>query len=116
MKNIVQKWYLIYKQKKISNLSNRKDTVISKQDKGRDVGIMDRSNYTETCVSLLSSNQFAHIANDPIKSLKSKVQQTIQKIKSNLPEQKYKKLYPTGSCLGKVYRTCKITLIKWWYQ
>ena len=97
MKNIVQKWYLIYKLKKISNLSNRKDTVISKQDKGRDVGIMDRSNYTETCVSLLSSNQFAHIANDPIKSLKSKVQQTIQKIKSNLPEQKYNKLYPTDS-------------------
>ena len=36
-----------YKQKKItSNLSNGKDIVILKQDKGRGVVVMDRSNYT----------------------------------------------------------------------
>ena len=67
-----------YKQKKIiSNLSNRKDTVILKVDKGRGVVIMDRSNYTEKCMSLLSSNQFKHIPNDPTKSLETKVQGTI---------------------------------------
>ena len=58
-----------YKQKKIiSNLSNRKDIVILKVGKGRGVIIMDRSNYTEKCMSLLSSNQFKHMPNDPTKS------------------------------------------------
>ena len=67
-----------YKQKKIiSHLSNWKDIVILKQDKGRGVVIMDQSNYTEKCVSLLSSNQFKHILNDPTKSLELKVQRTI---------------------------------------
>ena len=63
-----QKSHLFYKQKKIiSNLSNRKDIVILKQGKDRGVVIMDRSNCTEKCMSLLSSNQFKHIANDPTK-------------------------------------------------
>ena len=76
-----------YKQKKIiSNLLNR----------------------TEKCMPLLSSNQFKHISNDPTKSLETKVQQTIQKIKSKLSEQEYKKLHPTGSCPGKFYGTAKI--------
>ena len=67
-----------YKQQKIiSNLSNRKDIVILKQDKGRGVVIMDQSNYTEKCVSLLPSNQIKHIPNDPTKSLESKVHLTI---------------------------------------
>ena len=59
-------------------------------------------------MSLLSSNQFKHIPNDPTKSLESKVQQTIRKIKSKLSEQEYKKLYPPGSCQGKFYGTAKI--------
>ena len=47
-----------YKENKIiSNLSNRKDKVTLKQDKGRAVVIMDRSNYTEKYMSLLWSNQ-----------------------------------------------------------
>ena len=70
-----------YKQKKtISNLSNRKDIVILKQDKGRGVVIIFRSNYTEKSMSLLSSDQFIHIPNDPTKSMESKVQQRLQKI------------------------------------
>ena len=50
------------KQKKIiSNLSNRKDIVILKQDKGRGIVIMDQIKYIEKCMSLLSSNQFVNI-------------------------------------------------------
>ena len=56
-----------YKQKKIiSNLSNRKDIVILKEDKGRGVVIMDQSNYIE------SSNHFKHLPNDPTKLLEKK--------------------------------------------
>ena len=50
------------KQKKIiSNLSNRKDIVILKQDNGRGIVIMDQIKYIEKCMSLLSSNQFVNI-------------------------------------------------------
>ena len=97
-----------HKQKKIiSNLSNSK-IVTLKQDKGRDVVIMDRSNCTEKCMSLLSSNQFVHIGNDPTKSLESKVKQTLWKIKLKLPEQEYKKLYLTEYCPGKFHGAAKI--------
>ena len=55
---------------------------------------MDQSNYTEKFMSLLSSNQFILIPNDPTKSLESKVQRTLRKIKLKLSEQESKKLYP----------------------
>ena len=98
-----------YKQRKIvSNLSNRKDIVILKQDKGRGVVIMNKKNYTDKCTSLLPSNQFAHIKNDPTKFLESKVQRTLRKIKSKLSEQYYKKLYSTKSCPSKLDGTAKI--------
>ena len=42
---------------------------------------MDQNKYTEKCMSLLSSNQFLHIAKDPTKSLESKVQWILRKIK-----------------------------------
>ena len=81
LRNICEKYCHVkvpYKHKNIiSNWSNRKDIVILKQDKGRGVVIMDQSNYTEKCVSLLSSNQIKHIPNDPTKSLESKVHLTI---------------------------------------
>ena len=96
------------KKKIISTLSNRKYIVILKQDKGKGVVIMDQNNYTAKYMSLLSSNQFLHIANDPTKSLESKVQWILRKIKSKLPEQVYKKLYIAGSYLGTFYGTDKI--------
>ena len=69
---------------------------------------MDQSNYTDKCMSLLRSNQFKHIPNDPTKSLESKIKWTIRKIKSKLSEQEYKKLYPTGFCQGKFHGIAKI--------
>ena len=98
-----------YKQKKIiSNVSNRKIIVILKQDKVRGVVITDQSNYSKKCMSLLSSNQFVHIANDPTKSLESKIQRTLQKIKSKLSKEEYKKLHPRGSCPCKFYGAAKV--------
>ena len=45
---------------------------------------------------------------DPTSKLESKVQRTLLKIKSKLPESIYKKLYPTGSAPGKFYGNAKI--------
>ena len=53
---------------------------------------MDRHKYIENCMYLLT---------DPIKTLESKVQRLLRKLKS-------KKLYPTVSCPGKFYGTGKL--------
>ena len=68
------------KKKIISTLSNRKYIVILKLGKDRGVVIMDQNNYTEKCMSVLSSIQFLHIANDPTKLLESKAQWILQEI------------------------------------
>ena len=69
---------------------------------------MDRHKYTDKCLALISTKQFTTLTNDPTRTLESKVQRTLQKIKSKFTEQEYKKLYPTGSCPGKFYGTAKI--------
>ena len=40
--------------------------------------------------------------------MESKVQRTLRKIKSKLPEKVYKKLHPRGYCPGKFYRNAKV--------
>ena len=42
------------------------------------------------------------------KTLESKVQRSLRKLKSKLSPYEYKKLYPTGSCPGKFYGTAKL--------
>ena len=84
---------LPYKQRKIiSNLSNSKDIVILKQDKGRGVVIMDQRNYTKNCMSSLSSNQFVHIVNDPKNHWNQKYNGHFEKLSQN--------------CLNKITRNC----------
>ena len=92
----------------VSKLSKREDLVILKQDKGRGVVLMDRHKSSVKCLTLLSTKQFTTLTNDPTKTLESKVQRTLRKIKSKFTEQKYKKLYSTGSCRRKFYCTTKI--------
>ena len=69
---------------------------------------MDRHKYTDKCLSLLSTKQFTTLTNDPTKTLESKVQRTLRKIKSKFTKQEYKKFYQTGSCPRKSYGTAKI--------
>ena len=45
---------------------------------------------------------------DPTRKLESKVQRTLRKIKSKLPESIYKNFYPIGSVPGKFYGNVKI--------
>ena len=62
----------------------------------------------DKCLASLSRKQFTTLTNDHSKSLESKVQQTLRKLKLNFKTHKYKKLYPTGSCPVKLYGTAKI--------
>ena len=65
------------------------EVIIMKQNEGRGVVIMNRSNYLEKCLSILQGMQFMKLDHDVTSKLESKVQSTI---KSKLPENVYKRL------------------------
>ena len=45
---------------------------------------------------------------DPTKTLESKIQLTLRKLKTKITDQEYKGLYPTESQPGKLYGTAKM--------
>ena len=86
----------------------REDITIMKADKGRGVVIMNKSKYLEKCLTLLNSEQLVRLDEDPTKTNERKVQRMLRKIKPNLTDQEYKRLYPSGSAPGKFYGTAKL--------
>ena len=74
----------------ISDLSRRDDIILLKQDKGRGIVVMDRSKYTKKCLEMLSTKQFTVVENDPTKTLESRIQRTLRKLKSKITDQEYK--------------------------
>ena len=97
-----------YKHRKIVlELSKNENIVILKQDKGRGVVVIGKHKYIEKCMSFLTTKQFKQVDSDPTKTLESKVQRSLRKLKSKLSPYEYKKLYPTGSSPGKFYGTAK---------
>ena len=98
-----------YRHRKIVlELSKNKKIVILKQDKGRGIVMMDKHKYLEKCMSMLTTKHFKQVDSDPTKTLESKVQRSLRELKSRLSPYEYKKLYPTGSCPGKLYGTAKL--------
>ena len=55
-----------------------------KQDKGRDIVVIDRKKYTEKSISLLHIDSFIQLDHDPTKTTKGKSQRSVRKIKNNL--------------------------------
>ena len=96
----------------IKNLMNKDDIIIMRQDKGRGVVIIDKNKYTEKCLSMLESDQFKKLSNDPTTTTERKTQNLLRKIKKNLSTKLYKKLYPTGSRPGQFYGLAKIHKLK----
>ena len=68
---------------------------------------MNKSKYLEKCLTLLNSEQFVRLNEDPTKTNESKIQRMLRKIKPNLTDQEYKILYPSGSAPGRFYCTAK---------
>ena len=66
--------------------------IIIKQDKEWGVVILDRTKYIDKCLSMLATKQFSKLDYDPTSKLECRVQRTLRKIKSKLPENVYKKL------------------------
>ena len=78
------------RRKIISDLSKRDGIVLRKQDKERRVVLMDISKYTEKCLEMLSTKQFTIVENDLTKTLESKIQRILRKLKSKITDQEYK--------------------------
>ena len=57
---------------------------------------------------MLATKVFFKLDYDPTSKLESKVQRTLRKIKSKIPEKVYKTLYPTGSCPNKLYGNAEV--------
>ena len=62
---------------------------------------MDKTKYTDKCLTKLSTKQFLSVETDPTKIF-------LRKIKSKVSEQEFKRFSATGSCPGKFYGTAKM--------
>ena len=61
---------------------------------------MNKTKHTGKYLIMLSMKQFLSVETDPFKTLGTKIQRILRKIKSKVVEHEYKRLYPTGSRPG----------------
>ena len=94
----------------IKKLSNNNNIVILKQDKDRDILVMNRIAYLEKQFTLLNISQFNKLTKDPThgKYKEWKIQRVVRKMKLKLPSNVYSKTFPTDSGPGKFYGAAKI--------
>ena len=103
----------LYKYKKIiENLSNNKNIIILKQDKGRGVVVLNRKSYIEKCCKILETGQFRKLEIDPMKTIEGRQQRMLRSIKNMFTEREYKQLYLTGSKPGVLYGNAKVYKLK----
>ena len=55
--------------------------MLLRQDKGRGIVIIDRNRYTNKCLNILNTEQFRNLDEDPSKSIETKIQRDVGKIK-----------------------------------
>ena len=98
----------IYKQNKmIYNISGNKTITLIKQDKGRGVVILDKSDYIEKCINILYSKQFKKLK-EALTKTENKMQRILRKIKQHIDKNEYKRMYHTGSRPDLFYTTAKV--------
>lgn len=63
--------------RKIRTVKKNEKIIIIKQDKRREVVIMDKPRYTETSLLLLDTKNFKKLDYDPIKKTEEKIQRIL---------------------------------------
>ena len=96
----------------VKKLSKNKDICLLKQDKGRGIVIMDRNKYVEKCLSILETDKFEEIEEDPTAQFEKRVQTCLRKMKKRFGKQVYNTIYPTSSQPGRFYGTAKLHKLK----
>lgn len=93
----------------LKNLSRMPDLLICRPDKGRGVVLMNRGDYKEKMLNLLSdSTKFCLINSSPnklINTVEDKINRTLRNLKNNnyINDLTYSSLYSTGSSLSVLY-------------
>ena len=80
----------------IEGLYKNERIVVLRQDKGRGVVIMNRSDYVSKCESFLGGPEFEMLQNDPTKTFQTSVQNTLRKMKKKFTNAEYKQLYQSA--------------------
>ena len=94
----------------LSQLKKDKDRVILTVDKGVAMVVMDREEYNNKAQELPKSAAYRSLPRDPTNKIKAQLITKLRKIKkdSNLDEDMYRVMYPTGCVLPKFYGLPKI--------
>lgn len=95
-------------QQVIDGLRRNKNIVILKQDKGRGVVVMNKSDYFQKALGFLEEPPFIKLGEDPTKSFQGKVQRTLLKMKNAFDKKTYKTLYPSSSHPGLFFGLAKL--------
>ena len=99
-----------YKYQEVVQRMAKNDSIcLLKQDKGRGVIVVNRSDYANKCEQMLQSKQFVQLNEDPTAKFERRVQKTLRELKKNkrFTEQEYAKVYPSSSRPGRFYATGK---------
>ena len=73
---------------------------------------MDRNRYVEKCLSILETDKFEEIDEDPTAQFEDRVQRCLRKMKKRFGKQTYNSIYPTSSQPGRFYGTAKLHKLK----
>ena len=90
-------------------MSKNDSICLLKQDKGRGVVIVDRTDYVSKCEKLLENKQFVQLNEDPTEKFEGRIQRTLRELKKNkqFTEKEYSTIYPSSSRPGRFYATAK---------
>ena len=73
----------------INKLSRNSNIILLHQARGRGIVVVDRKKYTEKCMDMLNTKQFCKLDKDQTKTIETKVQRAVIKIKDYLSAAEY---------------------------
>lgn len=110
LKTIQEKYSTInvaYKIKRLEIIYLKTKTLILKEDKRRDIAILDTTKYNKKCGALLKAKRLKNVKADPTAATERRIQKGFRKVKSKFSDQEYKRLYPTHSAPTQCYSRAK---------
>ena len=96
----------------IEGLYRNEEITVLRQDKGRGVVILNKSDYIEKCENFLNGREFERLQNDPTASFQTKVQNLLRKMKNKFTTAEYQQVYPSSSQPGLFFGLAKVHKLK----
>ena len=98
--------------KVIEGLYKNDDIVVLRQDKGRGVVILNKSDYITKCEDFLRGPEFQGLEEDPTSSFQIRAQGLLRGMKKKFTKSQYTRLYPSASQPGLFFGLAKIHKLK----